>query len=608
MYAPGIPFFNINLQGTCTGPACGSGGGGGTIPHTTSLLKGDGAGNAVAATPTNCGSGAATGITATGNPVGCISPLAISLPATASLLADYQLADGSGTAPADSSGNGYTGSFPGGSANPTWTSQGLAVDGTTGSSGQYFATAGTQNAKTILMVYTVTAPLHNNGPQSPGYYTLWGSNDLTGATFMSYGQAYGYQQGIGNNGTINSKEDGTVVGTHCSVVVLGTGGGNTDHFYLDGIEVTLSGGTSYGLANTVYNVGGTPSGYDTYMTGSIYRWSAWSTQLTPDQVQLACGNSELLAESRGVRFSFSSPIFPVTTTNQIVATGDSLTNGNGATPFTSFLSTALTYAVQNFGIGNITAQLNQSLAPYRERLYFAPNAAANVNFIWDGTNDLSTHGLSAAATVAAIEGQCSLARSFGFRSIVATMISRTGEDTAKNTLNALIRANALQYCDGIADIAADPNIGADGAYASGTYFQSDGVHLLTSAQQNEVAPIASHLIDSLTGSSLNRCDPTIVTASTYTSVAADGCKIFNAASNVIADTLPSAMGYTGRVIRRCNQTSAGSDTVTIYAPSDFDFNNDGASHSVIVPNNTCKDFRATLVSASAGGDYWQQIN
>jgi hypothetical protein len=48
------------------------------------------------------------------------------LPQQANVIADYQLSDGSGTAPADSSGNGNTGSFPTGTAAPTWTSQGLS--------------------------------------------------------------------------------------------------------------------------------------------------------------------------------------------------------------------------------------------------------------------------------------------------------------------------------------------------------------------------------------------------------------------------------------------------------------------------------------------------
>jgi len=609
MYAPTIPFFNINLQGNCTGPACGSGGGG-SLPTTTFLLKGDGAGGAVAASPTNCGAGAATGIAASGNPSGCISPFTISLPASANLLADYQLADGTGTAPSDSSGNGNTGSFPGGGANPTWTNQGLSFDGTTGGSGQYFLSTGTQTAKTIMTVYSMTAPLHNNGPQNPTYYTLWGTPLLSGLLFNSYSQGYGRHMGLDQNGTTFSMAEGTHVGTHCSVVVLGTGGGNVDHIYLDGNEVTIAGaGSTYGLANADYSVGGSNSGYDTYFTGSIYRWSAWSTQLTAAQAAFACGNAEILAESRGVRFSFFPPPTNTTAVNQFIATGDSLTNGNGATPYTSFLSTAQTFNIQNFGVGGITGLVNQSLFPYREQLYFAPYAPVNINYIWNGVNDVTVYGESPAQTWAAIAGQCSLAKRLGFRAIASTLISVTGagNDALRDSANALIRGQGLSYCDAISDVAADPNIGADGAYSNTTYFQGDGVHLVTSAQQNEVAPIASHAVDWLTGSSLIACDPVIVTASTYTSVAADGCKVFNAASNAITDTLPSAMGYTGRVIRRCNQSS-GSNAVTIAAPSDFDFNNDGATTTVTVPNKSCKDFRATLVSASAGGDYWQQIN
>lgn len=539
----------------------------------------------------------------------CQPLIATFLPQSSNLLADYLLTDGSGTAPADSSGNGNTGSFPGGAANPTWTSQGIScsVAGST-TTGQYFTTAGTQNAKSIMLVYTIPPPVGANAPVPPYFYTLWGNPTLAGLLFYSSSQNYGYQPGIFVNGTGQTGSDGSYVGTHVAIAVLGVSGTSIDQFYLDGSPVNLgtSGQSSFGKSNGVFDVCGAPTGYDTYMQGSVYRASFWSTQLSANDVTAATGYAKNLALSRGVQFT-ANPL--PTVTPQAVFTGDSLTNGEGVSPFVNFLSTRIPYNITNYGIGNITAGQNLSLLPSRERNSYAPNAYSNVSFIWNGTNDVATHGLTAQAAVNSILGECALMHSYGFKTIAATMISRgSSNDANKNTLNGLIRAQALTQCDAVADFAGNALVGADGAYSNTTYYQGDGTHLTLTGQQNVIAPIASHAIDQVTGSTIANCDPTVVTASTYTSVASDGCKVFNTAANNITDTLPSAIGYTNRVIRRCNASSSGSYALTIAAPSDLPFNNVTGTVSIAVPNNTCKDFKGTLVSASAAGEYWQQLN
>jgi hypothetical protein len=534
------------------------------------------------------------------------------LPQQSSVLADYQLADGAGTAPADSSGNGNTGSFPGGTANPTWTQQGLSFNAISGT-GQYFATAGTQNAKSIMIVYTLANPTGNNGPQPPYYDTLFGNANLSGLEFYSASQTYGYQPSLWVGGNGYSNMDGSIIGTHVLIVVLGCAGcANTlDQYYLDGTQVGFNSGTpTFGKSNGVFDVGGAPTGYQTYMTGNIYRATFWSTQLSASDAAAASGLTRSLAQTRGVNFGFT---YSPTITPQAVFTGDSLTNGEGVTPFENFLSTNITYNVNNYGIGNITAGQNMSLLNYRERQTYAPNARSNISFIWNGTNDVATHGETAAQTVNYILSECQLMRSFGYKTIVATTISRANSGTSvdatvKNPINALLRAQALTACDVLADFAGNPLVGADGAYANTTYYQSDTTHLTQTGQQNVIAPMASHAIDQATGSSIANCDPTVVTASTYTSVAADGCKVFNTASNSITDTLPSAVGYTNRVLRRCNNSLSGSNTLTIAAPSDNPFNGVSGTTTVTVPNNACKDFKGTLISPTAAGEYWLQLN
>ena len=461
------------------------------------------------------------------------------------------------------------------------------------------------------MVYTINSPLGSNGPSLPYYYTLWSTPALTGLYFASQSQTYGYQPGLTSNGNGISGSDGSIVGTHVSTVVLGTGTGNPDAYYLDGQPVSIGSTTySFGKANASYDVCGAPTGYSTYMNGNVYRWTAWSTQLTPQEVAAAAGLTRTLAQTRGVVFT---PVNSPTTTPQAVFTGDSLTNGQGVTPFENFLSTNITYNVLNYGIGNISAQQNMSLLPTREKPAYAPNAKSNISFIWNGTNDIATHGRTAQQAVDAILQECQLMHSFGFKTIVATTISRanTGtslDATVKNAINLLLRQQALSACDVLSDFAGNPLVGADGAYANTTYYQGDTTHLTQSGQQNVIAPMASHSIDQATGSTLTNCDPNVVTSPGYTSLASDGCKVFNTAANSITDTLPSAIGYTNRVIRRCNNSLSGANTLTIAAPSDTPFNNIAGTTAVTVPNNSCKDFKGTLISPTTGGEYWQQLN
>jgi hypothetical protein len=544
------------------------------------------------------------------------------LPQQSNILADYQLLDGSGTAPIDSSGNGNTGSFPSGAAAPTWTSQGISCNGGYPSSptGQYFTTAGTQNAKSIMMVYTTNPPLGNNGASYPTYYTLFQNAAITGLGLYAPSQNYGYLPQMTVSGSPYSIMAGSIVGTHVLIVVLGVAGVGTglDQYYLDGVPQNYgtTGGTStFGTSTGVFDVCGAPTGYSTYMYGNVYRATFWSTQLSAQDAAAASGLSKTLAQSRGVNFGTVSTN-PGTTANQLVCTGDSLTNGEGVTPFctASLLTTRLTYNVLNYGIGNIGANVNASLLPFREQLAYAPNAASNISFIWNGTNDITTKGFTAQQALNSIIEECNLNKKFGFKTIVATPIARansgTSEDAVdKDVLGPLLRQYAVPGgCDALADFAGNPIVGADGAYTNTTYYQSDQTHLTATGQASIIAPMASRAIDQLTGSTITNCDPIVVTTAAYTSVASDGCKVFNTAANSITDTLPSAIGYTGRVIRRCNTSASGSNTLTIAAPSDTPFNNIAGTTAITVPNNSCKDFKSTLVSTTAAGEYWQQLN
>ena len=80
----------------------------------------------------------------------------------------------------------------------------------------------------------------------------------------------------------------------------------------------------------------------------------------------------------------------------------------------------------------------------------------------------------------------------------------------RDGLNDVIRQQAPDICDGFIDIAADPLLGANGAYADG-YF-ADETHPNDQGQQ-EVAGIITRYINSVAGA--NAMAPLVQSAQTY---------------------------------------------------------------------------------------------
>src|SRR5262249_41231009 len=100
----------------------------------------------------------------------------------------------------------------------------------------------------------------------------------------------------------------------------------------------------------------------------------------------------------------------------------------------------------------------------------------NVAVVLGGYNDWVNAGNTVPGTFSLLQRLCQHLRDMGWQVIVGTLTSRTGQDVNKNIYNALIRTNWPQFADGLADIAADSRIGADGAYANTTYFNADQIH------------------------------------------------------------------------------------------------------------------------------------
>lgn len=187
--------------------------------------------------------------------------------------------------------------------------------------------------------------------------------------------------------------------------------------------------------------------------------------------------------------------------------GDSFVTGvynNFPTQVTAALSGVVTINanVSNGGdtIGDVshdpmTTQYASQVAVLRDF-----NIANQFVIFHGGTND-GYYGADAATTYTRIQAYCALARADGFKIIVFTIADRIyaggeGFDTFKNAYNTLLRAGWASFADGLADVAADPNIGGDSAAANSAYF-GDLVHptnLGATIYSNETVSAISNIL------------------------------------------------------------------------------------------------------------------
>lgn len=240
-----------------------------------------------------------------------------------------------------------------------------------------------------------------------------------------------------------------------------------------------------------------------------------------------------------------------TTRPNIVFVGDSLTTGAlGTNPYNYYI-TLPTYNGQTFNSYNIGVsgyRVYQMIdnAPALNGLY-SRYTDLNIVVLWGGINDLKG-GASAATVYSYLKEFAEHERRLGFKVIVATVISGVGIDVQRNELNALIRQNWPSFADGLADIAADPNLGVDGGYANSTYYQSDQVHL-TDSGYSLVGSLVQPAIEKLVQNVSNK---TFVNLSTYgslyvgtTTPAATSTSLFSVFNGATTPLTVSPLGNIG---------------------------------------------------------------
>jgi len=198
-------------------------------------------------------------------------------------------------------------------------------------------------------------------------------------------------------------------------------------------------------------------------------------------------------------FSVSAS-YSLTITNNldlVVADGDSITFGQGATtPYTGLLSlNGGPWSIINDGISGELLATMVANAPTKIDPLYANREGANIVVIWGGTNDFD-QSATAADVYYDYVTYCLARHAAGWKVIVATKLSAQGQEADKDALNPLILANSSGCFDAIADFTGTP-LGVDGGYANTTWFQSDGVHPTQAGITTYEAPIISAAINSL---------------------------------------------------------------------------------------------------------------
>ncbi|GGG65968.1 hypothetical protein [Edaphobacter dinghuensis] len=513
------------------------------------------------------------------------------------LLARYALTDGSG-APQDTSGNSNNATLPGGTANPTWTAQGIACNGTS----QYFGATGTKSARTFVWSSTLTPQLNAASPAGAQFVTPFGVPNLS--VVFGGSNYYGSHPAVGSAGTYADQSNDTLQGTHTFALTLGTNSTTDPNvFYIDGAPTTYisNRSASAGLATADFQVCGMNSGYPTYFGGNFYYFEAFSDEKTPAQIQQETAAVTQIVKSRGVAYNtVPSP----TIKDLYISVGDSLTNGEGVTPSSQFITPTDTFDVVNYGLGNSDTDDLFELFDAREAPLYRHNAGRNVIRLWAGTNDLSTHGRTAQQALDGIRSYCRKAKAVGFQTIVSDMISRVNHDPDMLNLDALMTTQDTG-CDLVLDLASDTRLGAVGAYGNSTYYQADQTHLTQTAQQNIVAPAETRAINLLTALKAQTTSPT-VTAATYTSVDSDLYLPVNPATQNVAVTLPDCSYFTGINRSIKNVQMSGANTVTV-APAAGELI-DGSSMPITIANGATLVLRSVVLNRTTAGCSWLKVS
>jgi hypothetical protein len=535
---------------------------------------------------------------------------------TSSPLAILPMVDQTGTTVTDYSGKGNHCMFAASPNNPSWTGWGVSTvpAGTLRYISCPNALATWQTFQAYVCFYPgVQATGQSGHSEFSRFEVIVGDSDGNGIIVISgVGSPNDQYEGgfapalysRGNSTWYTWQQVGDDLGG-CGVISVTRGG--TDHIYwttpdLNTSEITYGAQGNSNGRNTSSNVllGGAIPG-SRYFNGTFgfayFDGAALSS---------AAVGQNVAAIIQAVQQRPGVPVYPspqLYTGNRVLILGDSLTaEYRVPTPWSSSLSLMNSYDVQNFGYFNNTAKMARALSIEREQTMIPTVPGRAVAISWLGTNDVcpgASHNFTPAQAWANLTAWSGGLRSKGVRTVVMTMISRnTGGscDSYKNSLNTLIRQQWPAYFDAIADIAAVPSLGADGAYSNSTYFL-DMAHITQSAATNLVAPLVSQVINAMDGATPQI--PNFTTSNSYIESVADNY-LTDTPTAAATLTLPDCLGFTGWTRTIYNASSSYTITVSGINPETI------TGNAVIPPGQTGR-FQVQLTSPSTAGCYWLRI-
>jgi len=537
-------------------------------------------------------------------------------------IADYSFKEGTGTTATDTSGNGNDATFGTGANAPSWAPKGGLAFTVQGSPSQLKLPAALNNSRTFIMgVYT--NPL-TTVSLLPGTQPVLISSSLgtTGYNLMNvasgptndphYSNAWSFRNYA--NGATRSSTYTPYSGFHVLAVTLGVAGSSVDHFYLDGVEVGsyISQGASSGVQTSGNLFLGTSlvSPFNTSgLNGTFYRFLAYNSQLTSSQIADASWAIQQEIASRGVAVS---PQPTLLSTPQLHAVGDSITYGvyNSSASYGWPSKLALTnqpaWQVTNWGVVGASIEDITASEPNRVALRCSSVAGPSVAIVFLGTNsfaEVGTGNLTPAVAFQHLGGEVGILKQAGCKVFVGTMLSRTGGyDSVKDSYDALILAQYKTIgADGVVDFAANPNLGADGAYANTTYFNTDGTHPKTPGQ-DILAAEASNALNYYFG--YNDNNPNNVASLPYSMAAGDGTISLSGITAAGTVTLPDCTGQSGAVYRIVNPQSAFAVTVSPLNSSQL-INGLPFGTAVTVPANSSLTLRDVPNPKTVSGCHWE---
>jgi lysophospholipase L1-like esterase len=539
--------------------------------------------------------------------------------------------DGSGPIAHDVSGNGYNCTLQQTAGRtPTWTTAGLSmatgqgcdlppavnnlqtwcfsfyvppVPATTDIPGSYpgllFSNWGDGTSGLNLMTMY-------SGSQTEQFYTDIYAPVIFSATATPLNPSYGWAVTATNT---------TMVGSNRLCYVLGTPGVSLDHVYLNGAE------TSYAVRNA--SAGLQTSSFFSLASAYVAHWTnsgnvtffhvmGFTQALTPAIIQLT---DQYLLQDMESRGAPGLPPPAVGSEPQVLFDGDSITVGLGlsdpASVWTSNLALAnqSSYQQQLFAVTGATALALEASEPLRVSPQCQDKSRFTGVIVWDGTNDLKFFAGAGPQMVASnVLAQVRQLANAGCQVFLATLISRGGTagdggvfETERDQVNQLLRSNGKQFgAKGFVDMAANPYLGATGAYANPLFgcFQQDQTHA-TDACQPSLAAAASNSLSYYYGSTA--ANPSIYTTSNRLLssdryVDATGC------TSTCSFTLPDGTGPSNEVYT----IVTGSVPISVQGQTLYGYTQtvNGSSEAVTLPANTTVSLLITPSAQASSGIQW----